>query len=365
MIITQPFRNNRKLVASRVTNEKLASRHPFILSGNDQQSICRNAAQLLDWTLKHPQDSISNIAFNNNRKNNPRLDFASVFDVNSLTMLREQLQGIVAEATLPYSTRSDRPVILCFGGQISTSVSINRAVYDNFSVYRNNLGACDLAIKSMGLRSIFPDVFSDIAESDPVYLQMKLFAIQYASAKSWIDCGLNVVVAVGHSFGELTALCITGILTLEDTITVISRRAKIVKEYWGDEKGAMLAVEASMQKVHSLLETTAAILKEQNESVPTVACYNGPTSFTIAGSTKAIDVLEATVSKISLKIRTKRLNVTDAFHSTLVSPLRPKLLNLGKDVTFREPRIPLMHSTESHLTSPNESFIADHLGNPV
>lgn len=54
-----------------------------------------------------------------------------------------------------------------------------------------------------------------------------LFAMQYAAAKSWLDSGLDTKVAavVGHSFGEITALCISGVLSLEDTVKFVAGRA--------------------------------------------------------------------------------------------------------------------------------------------
>ncbi|KAG9764092.1 hypothetical protein KCU73_g1117, partial [Aureobasidium melanogenum] len=365
MIITQPFKHNKATSRDQMKPDMMTTQHPFMLSGNDLESIRRNASRLLDWMLMHPQHSLSDIAFNNNRKNNPTLDHAASFQANTLTKLQDDLRNIACDHAVLSSTRLDRPVILCFGGQISTSVSINRVVYDNFFVYRNNVDACDRAITSLGLRSIFPYVFDKTEEEDPVSLQTKLFAIQYASAKSWIDCGLNVVAAVGHSFGELTALCVTGVLTLEDTIKVVSRRAKVVKESWGEEKGAMLAIEASLEEVHSFLDKTATLTSEQNVIAPTIACHNGPTSFTIAGSIKAIDAAESIASKMIPKPRIKRLKVTNAFHSTLVGPLMAELLNLSKDIKFKKGHIPLMHSTESLLEQPDKEFVANHLRNPV
>src|SRR5699024_9629681 len=150
-------------------------------------------------------------------------------------------------------TRAERPVVLCFGGQIATCVGLDRKLYQSITIFRHHLDECDRILQAeLGLQSIFPDIFLRTPLPDLVRLQVALFAMQYASAKSWIDCGLSgkVVSVVGHSFGELTALCISGALSLKHALTLVARRAHLVREAWGEDKGSMMAVEADESFVH-------------------------------------------------------------------------------------------------------------------
>ncbi len=102
-------------------------------------------------------------------------------------------------------------------------------------------------------RSIFPGIFQRDKVQDVVQLQVMLFAMQYASARSWIDAGVRPAAVVGHSFGEITALCVSSILSLEDTVKIIVARATVVRDGWGSDKGAMMAVEGELGDIEKLL----------------------------------------------------------------------------------------------------------------
>jgi thioester reductase-like protein/acyl carrier protein len=235
-------------------------------------------------------------------------------------------------------------------------------------VLRHHLDCCDVAITSHGLDSIYPDIFSCEPYQDIVKLQTALFAMQYASAKSWMDCGLanKVVSVVGHSFGEITALCVAGVLSLEDTVKLIAGRAKLVQSAWGPDPGAMMAVEADEALVHDLL-------RESNlgsDGSAGIACYNGPRSFTVAGSTKAIDAFATTLASKGSPfdgVKSKRLNVTNAFHSTLVEGIFDRLGEVGKGVTFRDAAIPIARATEHHdpAARMDWTFVGSHMRHPV
>ncbi|KAH2842365.1 hypothetical protein KXW36_000569, partial [Aspergillus fumigatus] len=157
-------------------------------------------------------------------------------------------------------------------------------------------------------------------------LQLALFALQYACAATWIDCGAPVAAVVGHSFGELTALCIAGVLSLEDTVRLIAGRAGLVRDSWGKDRGGMIAAEGDLPVIKSLLECANHRCGFPEGAGASIACVNGPRSFTLAGPTKAMDAIEAIVSEPAEQpqlgaLRMKRLNVSNAFHSTLVQPL--------------------------------------------
>lgn len=355
------------------------SRHPFWISGLDSRSIAAYSTALALYLHSHtgPEDgqaALADVSFNMKRQSNPGLPQGLIFSCSSLTELQHKLSQ-AASATTSTATSIGlasvppaRPVILCFGGQVSTFVGLGRVLYQSVAVLRHHLDKCDAAITSHGLDSIYPDIFSCEPIQDVVKLQTALFAMQYASAKSWMDCGLTdkVVSLVGHSFGEITALCVAGVLSLEDTVKLIAGRAKLVQDAWGPDPGAMMAVEADEALVHD-------ILKEANptsDGSAGIACYNGPRSFTLAGSTKAIDALARTLaekSKVGQNVKSKRLKVTHAFHSVLVESLVDRLGEVGKGLTFHDAVIPIERATEhgDPTAQLDWSFVGSHMRQPV
>ena len=346
-------------------------KYPFWLSGLDDRSIKAYATRfrkfLQSKIISTKKLSVENLAFNVSRQSNRSLDRALIFSAQSVDELDQKLAAFEngENAISSVGQQSQRPVILCFGGQISTFVGLDRNIYENTRLLRHYLDQCDFVCRSLGAGSICPGIFQKEPVSDPIKLQTMLFAIQYASAKSWIESGVKVAAVIGHSFGELTAFCISGVLNLRDAMTMIIGRSTVIRDTWGSDKGAMLAVEANREEVERLLEDSANLYTGDPASI---ACFNGPRSFTLAGSTQAIDAVAQTISSNTryLSMLSKRLNVTNAYHSSLVDPLMADLERLGHNLKFNEPTIQLERATEfPSITSPTPAFIARHMRDPV
>jgi acyl transferase domain-containing protein/thioester reductase-like protein/acyl carrier protein/SAM-dependent methyltransferase len=386
MVITQGPNASSSSKAARVaegaapTATNLNLKYPFWFCGNDTPSLRRYASALRQFLRREThfaEDlSLANISFNAARQSNRRLNHSLVFSVRSVDELEQKLAALengaadVASAA-PGATPPSKPVILCFGGQVSGHVGLDRDVYARVAVLRKHLDDVDAVARSLGVGSIFPGIFQRQKVQDVVQLQVMLFAMQYACARSWIDSGVQPAAIVGHSFGEITGLCISGILSLQDTLKVIIGRATAVRENWGVDKGAMMAVEGDLSDVEELLaEASRLCSADATIKGPSVACYNGPRSFTLAGSTAAIDAVAKVLGQRgSSALRAKRLDVTNAFHCALVDPFMEQLEQGGQGVVFREPKIPLERATERECDLSREKltarFVADHMRRPV
>ncbi|OTA64239.1 putative polyketide synthase [Hypoxylon sp. EC38] len=360
MVLAQP----PTLRPTQINGMPTGVKYPFWLSAHDNDSLRRRAKALRNYIGRmRGRHSFANLSYNIARQNNRTLDSRVVLSATSLDDLDHKLATLDKSETQP---TGDKSVVLCFGGQISTFIGLDRQIYESTAIFRKHVDRVDLVARSLGVTSIFPGIFQRTPIQDTVLLQVALFAVQYACARSWIDSGLKPAAVVGHSFGELTALCISQALSLEDTIRMIVNRATLVRDAWGPDKGAMMAISevdlADVQKL--LLEANC------NYEAPaaSVACYNGPRSFTLAGSTAAIDAVADTLAKSSLTgIKSKRLSVSNAFHCALVDDLMDRLEEGAKGLTFREPIIPMERATESPVPTGKlgPKFVADHMRSPV
>ncbi|KAI1098222.1 hypothetical protein F4804DRAFT_350683 [Jackrogersella minutella] len=372
MVVTQSPHSNSGLVSAPIRSNENTARFPFWVSGFDARSIGAYSSKLLSFLRVRSQLTLADIAFSMNRQSNRSLAQGLIFNCRSVAELNEKLSE-VASAPNPTelgiaAIKPERPVILCFGGQVSTYVGLDRNLYDSVSILRHHLDQCDAVIQSLGINSIYPEIFERASVQDTVKLQTMLFAMQYACAKSWIDSGLSnkIVSVVGHSFGEITALCVSSVLSLRDTIKLVAGRARLVRDTWGPDPGVMMAVEADEVVVKELL--VEASRGYDGHYSANIACYNGPRSFTLAGSGKAIDLLSETMlaNKKFSAIKSKKLNVTNAFHSTLVEPLVDNLEQVGNNVNFNEPVIPFERATETKFVGKLTSkFVRDHMREPV
>ncbi|KAJ5998815.1 Type I Polyketide synthases (Type I PKS) [Penicillium sp. IBT 35674x] len=368
LVITQPPAIR---VRSTIEAGQAGIAYPFRLCGLDDSSLRRYSAAFRKF-IGHPDASIkdfslSNVAFNLNRQSNRQLERTLIFSAQSLDDLQEKLISYEngSPSMVSLSSPSARPIVLCFGGQVSTFVGLDRAVYERIAVLRKHLDTVNAVAHALGVGSIYPNVFSRTTITDTVQLQIALFATQYACARSWIDSGVEPVAVVGHSFGELTALCISQILSLEDTIKMIITRATLIRDSWGSDKGAMIAVEGDLIEVEKLVSESNKACEGIEPA--NIACYNGPRSFTIAGPTAAIDAVAQKLSLPSFSaMKHKRLNVSNAFHSVLLDPLLDRLEQSAQQLTFRQAIIPMERATEVHAAEKlNAKFVPEHIRSPV
>ncbi|KFA51940.1 hypothetical protein S40293_07064 [Stachybotrys chartarum IBT 40293] len=344
---------------------------PFWFCGANDERLRAYVSRFLAHLDSSAEDvSLADLSFNLALQSNRNLGRALVFQSSSIKELKNILKTFQQNEAAPTIEVADssRPVILCFGGQVSTFVGLDRQILERITILRKYMDQCDLVCKAMGLTGIYPDIFKREPIQDTVQLQTCLFAMQYSCAKSWIDCGLRVTAVVGHSFGELVAQTVAGAMSLNDGLKVIARRAQLIRDSWESDRGAMLAIEAEIGLVQDLIARA-----NKTEPVPDrpagIACFNGPTSFTLAGSTQSIQNLESILTKdksFGPSIRYRKLNTSHAFHSTLVECLIPDLEQLTHDITFSTPHIRVERATERASTaSLPSSYIAEHLRQPV
>merc|ERR1711872_696010 len=163
-------------------------------------------------------------------------------------------------------------------------------------------------------------------------------------------------VVMGHSLGEYVAACIAGVFSLEDGLKLIAMRGKLMQKL--PSGGEMVSVMASESQV-------AEAIKEYTSQV-TIAAVNGPESIVISGESGAI----ATICDIlkSMGIKTKKLQVSHAFHSPLMEPMLTEFEAVAKQVTYNEPKIPLISNvtgTEVGAEITMAEYWVGHVRQPV
>ena len=367
MIVTQAPGSQERLVSS---NDAEEGRQAFWIPGLDERSLQEYCKRLRQLIASHTSSmdnklSLASLSYNLSRQSNRTLPQGLIFRCDSLQELDSKFADYIhGKPTGDLVTRkAQRPIILCFGGQVSQAVGLEKMVYDHHGLLRKHLDQCNSILLSLGTGSIYPTLFEKTPVTDTVKLQTTLFALQYSCAQCWIDCGVQPVAIVGHSFGELTAICVAGILSLRDSLRVVVARAKLVKESWGSDPGLMMAVEGDLADVRVSLKNAATA--RPGEQPATIACYNGPRSFTLAGPTKAIKAVEECVGSVA-GLRHKTLSVPNAFHSVLVEPLEDDLAKVAKGMSFRKASICWERATEDPTSSEiTPAFFSTHMRQPV
>ena len=278
--------------------------------------------------------------------------------VTDLDQLMTELRQQTAVNNNVRQRPKEPPVVLCFGGQVSDRVALDKSLWYGSTLLRSHLDTCEDALRKMGFPGIYPSIFWNEPITDVVLLHSAIFALQYSCAKAWLECGLKVSALVGHSFGQLTAWCVSGILTLSDGLKLVAGRASLMQKHWGFERGTMIAIEADRESLEGLQSSSGGDVDFE------IACYNGPSSHVAVSDQVCAAKLEVKLGEQGMRYR--RLNVPYGFHSRFTEPLLPDLEDLASSLGIHEPTIPVETCTHSQSwTKPTAQLICAHTRKPV
>ena len=307
-------------------------------------------------------ETFSDLAFSLASRLNQDLPYFLTTAASDLHQFQAQLrQETPAANHIKQRSTKPPPIVLCFGGQVSDRVALDEHLWTGSTLLRSHLDRCDDTLRAMGFPGLYPDIFHEGSVKDVVVLHSIIFATQYSCAQAWLESGLKADALIGHSFGQLTALCVSGILSLEDGLRLIAGRASLMQKHWGPESGAMIAVETDSQT----LEELQKIMRTSNEGYDfEIACLNGPTSHVVVSDEASAGSLE--MMMLERAIRYKRLNVPFGFHSRFTEPLLPHLEDLASKLHFHKPKIFVETcSPTSTWTETTAELITAHTREPV
>ena len=330
------------------------SAYPIIISAASTSSLLANVKCLESYLSKVSSKlTMADVAFTlvKKRKRHPIQYMSVESNIDGFMSSLGSLQN-------PIETPQAKKVVLCFSGQSRQSIGLSVDWYESFPLFRHHIDSCDDLLQQSGFPSCKSAIFDKEPAQDVIPLQCAIFTIQYACAMSWIDCGLQVEAVIGHSFGELAALAVSGALSLPDALKLVATRAALMQSKWGPQKGTMLLISAEAELVQKLIEG--------NQDVE-IACYNAPKSQVVVGTQDAIVKVESLLADNAeyRGIQSQRLNVTHGFHSQFTEPLLAELSETARSLVFQEPKIPLESCTLEELERVGPERIAHHTREPV
>ena len=167
-------------------------------------------------------------------------------------------------------------------------------------------------------------------------------------------------MVAGHSLGEFSALVSTGVISFEDGLKLVSKRATAMQKACDIQKSTMAAV---LGLEDSIVEKVC----DSIDGVVVAANYNCPGQLVISGEINAINEACEKLKENGAR-RALVLPVGGAFHSPLMSPAKEELEKAIKNTIFHKPSCPIYQNvTANAVMDENEikSNLISQLTSPV
>ncbi len=230
-------------------------------------------------------------------------------------------------------------IAFLFVGQGSQTVGMGLDVYNNYASSKELYDGVEI---DFNLKEICFKGPKEILDQT-YYTQPSLLVTSLAIANALNEEGVKADVVAGLSLGEYTALCYSECLDIENAIKLVSKRAEIMTQALPLNVSGMVAVLSDQLEI---IKDVVNNIHSQSIGLIEIANYNSPSQTVISGDKKA---LEAAIDQFkALKIRCIPLNVSGAFHTSLLNEASQKLRLELNMYTFNQPKCTILFNASGH-----------------
>jgi malonyl CoA-acyl carrier protein transacylase len=226
------------------------------------------------------------------------------------------------------------PLALVFPGQGSQYAGMGRALYESFPVIKEWMDRAAAAADFDLLHLLFHDREENLQKTR--WQQPALFAMEHAMARYLITLGIHPVAMAGHSLGELTALCLAGVYSVEDGFRIVNKRALCMDKAaaMNVDPGVMAATDAPLEPLKEMIQGRDDVF---------ISNINSPTQVVLGGNTEAVKKLGNRLKEMGY--RSTLLRVSMAFHSPIMRVIHDELEAYVASIPFHSPQLPVISNT--------------------
>ncbi|MFJ6676107.1 SDR family NAD(P)-dependent oxidoreductase [Actinosynnema sp. NPDC091369] len=312
---------------------------PWVLSGRGAGSLAAQASRLREFAESgvDPLDVGWSLA-----TTRAALDHRAVVWGDDHEALLAALDTVAAGKSGPTAVTGLASAVrsaFLFTGQGAQRVGMGLALAEAFPVFAEAFEEVCAALDPMLDRPLREVIADGVDLDETGYTQPALFAVEVALFRLVDSWGVRPDFLAGHSIGELAAAHVAGVFSLVDAARLVAARGRLMQAL--PRTGAMVAIEATEEEVRAELVDGVDI-----------AGINGPTAIVVAGETAAAEALAAAFSARGR--RTKRLEVSHAFHSPLIEPMLEEFAAVAEGVLYSAPRVPIVSTVTGRLADAAE-----------
>jgi acyl transferase domain-containing protein/acyl carrier protein len=323
----------------------------LVLSAKTDSALETATKNLAQHLRQYPDVNLADVAYTL-QVGRGVFDYRRVVVCQSTQEAINTLETIDPQQVLThFQEPTGRSITFMFPGQGAQYVGMGKELYQTEPIFREQVDHCCLLLEpnlGLDLRSVIYPHESEKQVTEQLkqtsLAQPALFVIEYALAQLWMSWGISPQAMIGHSIGEYVAACLAGVMSLEDALTLVAVRGRLMQQM---PTGAMLSVSASAAEVKTFLNQDLAL-----------AASNAPSLCVVSGSYDAVDKIAEKLTGKGIECRS--LHTSHAFHSQMMEPMLEPFITELKKVKLNSPQIPFISNLTGTWISAQEATSPDY-----